>query len=280
MSPQYLALKEVSKQCKARTFRDLLAMQHVPIREITRVHLLDLRNAINKARGPGAAGDFASHVAALFNWAEEEGRIPASPARRMMKGLQQGEILAWKDRDYQMAITSNELPERIRRALVLARWTAQRRGDLVKMQWQDLYTDDRGEQWIHVTQQKTAVQLEVPVSAELSAELKVWRAAHHVFDRFGNPQGTILAEIGGEPWSAVNLSVQIHTYLARLPRLTRGLSIHGLRKFALTWAAQHGATTHELQAYGGHKTAAMVQHYTKSAEQMIGANAIRSKVFG
>jgi integrase len=280
MSPQYLALAEVSKQAKARAFQDLLHMQHVAAREVAHVNLIDLRNAINKARGPGAAADFGTHVAALFNWAEEEGRIPSSPARRMLKGLKRGEIATWKDTHYQQVITHNGLPERLRRAIVLARWTAQRRGDLCKMLWSDIYTDSEGFDWIHVEQEKTGEEVDLPIGPELAAELKMWRAEVRVFDRAGIPQGTILTETNGDQWNPTNLSVQLHNYLAQIPRLPRNLSLHGLRKFAMTWAAEHGATQHELSAISGHRTLAMVQHYTRHADRIQSARSYRKKLSG
>lgn len=63
-------------------------------------------------------------------------------------------------------------------------------------------------------------------------------------------------------------------YLSRdLPRelrkigLPAGLNIHGLRKLAATRLAQAGCSPHEIQAITGHKTLAMVQHYTKAVSQ-------------
>ena len=39
---------------------------------------------------------------------------------------------------------------------------------------------------------------------------------------------------------------------------------HGLRKARLTMIAEHGGSAHAIMAWGGHKTLAEAQHYTKS----------------
>jgi integrase len=40
-----------------------------------------------------------------------------------------------------------------------------------------------------------------------------------------------------------------------------------LRKAALTRLAQHGATTHEIRAVGGHKSLREVARYTEAVDQ-------------
>jgi len=45
------------------------------------------------------------------------------------------------------------------------------------------------------------------------------------------------------------------------------LSVHGLRKSALTAIADAGASTHELAASGGHRTLSEVERYSRTANR-------------
>ena len=54
---------------------------------------------------------------------------------------------------------------------------------------------------------------------------------------------------------------------ARSAGLPRDCKTHGLRKAALTRLAQHGASTHEIRAVGGHRSLREVQRYTESVDQ-------------
>jgi integrase len=46
-----------------------------------------------------------------------------------------------------------------------------------------------------------------------------------------------------------------------------GYSVHGLRKNAAVTLAEVGCEPHEIMAITGHKTLAMITHYTKRANQ-------------
>lgn len=280
-SPKFSTLAENSKQIKARAFGYLLGMSHVPVRDITRRVLMEQRDAVAKTRGHGAAANFAVNVTHLFHWAEKNEWVQHSVARGLLDDLTKGELKPWRESDYRRAITSNALPERIRRAIVLARWTAQRRGDLVKMRWSDMWTDSEGQEWIHVIQGKTGAEIDVPVFPELAPELRAWKAEANVVSLKSKANdGFMLLEISGEQWDETNLSVQVGRALANLPGFTTGLSLHGLRKFALADAGAKGATTQQLMAYGGHKTLAMVEHYTKSRDQIEAVSTMVKTVAG
>ena len=71
-------------------------------------------------------------VSALFGWAVENGWLKHSPSFRLRR-IKGGHLPAWSDPDAQLAIT--HLAEPLRRAVVLALYTGERRGDLVRMTW-------------------------------------------------------------------------------------------------------------------------------------------------
>ncbi len=127
---------------------------------------------------------------------------PVTPAvaARLLRDLPVGEWPAWTEAEADLAV--QHLPERLRRAVILARFTGQRRGDLIAMRWSDY-----DGQTIRVVQEKTGQRLVIPVVPELQAALESWRPS--VVDlSSGKPVGTILVTDAGEPWQASNLSAR------------------------------------------------------------------------
>jgi len=219
------------------------------VRDISRRELMETRDAVARARGDGAAIGFSRAAGVLFGWAVDRGWIDASPAVRMRNGLRNGTLPAWSEDQAREALSI--LPEHLRRPVVLALWTGQRRGDLITMLWSD-YDGAH----IRLVQGKTGAALTIPAHEDLRVELDAW----------GRSDGTILVNKFGRPWLGPNLSNQLGDIFAHNPRL-RGLNIHGLRKLAATRLAQAGCSPHEIAAITGHRTLAMVAHYTRSVDQ-------------
>lgn len=249
-SPGYLALKPSSRYRYDLYLRPLEEIGHVPAAKVTRRNLNTLRDWIASERGNGAASLFVAVTSALFNWAQENDWLRANPAFRL-RAPALGEITAWTPAQADAAEAA--LPEHLRRAIVLARFTAQRRGDLCAMTWA-AYDG----QSIKVRQQKTGAELVIPCHPTLKAELDTWRRSATAV--------TILTGATGRPVSNDFLGKTLRRHLdaAGFPS---ALSIHGLRKLAAVELAQAGCSTHEIAAITGHKTLAMIQHYTRAADQ-------------
>ena len=148
----------------------------------------------------------------------------------------------------------------LRRAVKLALYTGQRRSDLVKMKWSDF----DGE-LIAVRQQKTGALISIPCHKELRAELEsIPRSAD-----------TILVGELGKPISSITLAGAVHRQLQKMG--VSGYSIHGLRKNAAVALADAGCSTMEIAAVTGHKTLAMVEHYSKRRDQRLHARSAMDK---
>lgn len=257
ISPEWTALNPSTKVNRNIYLRPLEDAANLSIKGFGRKELLFIRDAIRADRGTGAATGFIRTASVLFSWAVDREWIAHSPLHRI-KSLPGGHILAWTRQ--QADIAQARLPEPFRRAVVLARYTGQRRGDLTTMLWSayDGYT-------IRLVQQKTGAALVLPVHPALKAELDAWRAGDVVAT-------TILTNSLGRPWTAAHLTHSLPIHLARLG-LPVGLNIHGLRKLAATELADAGCSVHEIAAVTGHKTLAMVELYTRSADQQRLADA-------
>lgn len=238
--------------------RDVERLANVPVRDVKRRDILDMRDAIASRSGPAAANYFAKVCSVLFKWALDRQLIEINPATGI-RALPGGTLEAWTMNQAETAL--RHLSEPWRRVVLLAMFTGQRRGDLVAMRWSDY--DGR---FLTVTQQKTGVTLKLPVHPRLKAELDTWERIN----------GYILTNARGAQWDPGRLSMRLPDQLERIG-LPRGLNVHGLRKLAATRLAQAGCTPHEIAAFTGHKTLAMVAHYTRSVDQEMMAETALDK---
>jgi integrase len=253
-SPEWEALRPATVDSYTRYIHPLFqAFRLVDFRKLKREHLMGVRNSVAKMRGHGAAIGYCRAVSALFKWAIEQGIAESSPALKMRNKLRQGELPTWTEEQARRAMS--ELPEPYRRAVVLAYYTGQRRGDLCRLRWSD-YDGSA----FHFIQQKprAKVEMEIPVVPGLRTELDAWKADRRAV--------TILETVRGLPWLPVYLSRTLPAELAKIG-LPGGLNIHGLRKLTAVRLAEAGCSAHEIAAITGHKTLAMVQHYTKAVNQ-------------
>lgn len=248
-SPEFAAKAAATRTQYLIYLRPWLDVADTPPREVTRREILAARDAMAKTRGIGAATAFGRITALLFAWALDRGWIDFNPAARL-KALPRGELPAWSERHIAQALGA--LPEHLRRVVVLALHTGQRRGDLCAMTW-GAY-DGRA---IRLRQAKTGAELVIPAHPNLQAELESWKAERRAV--------TILTNARGEPWAPQHLSHMMKDALERIG--LPGLNVHGLRKAAARRLAEAGATVHEIAAITGHQTLAMVQHYSASANQ-------------
>lgn len=254
-SPEWAAFSHHTRDSYGRYLTTLAEYGRTSFASIRRRDLIEIRDALAASSGHGTANRFIRTVSALYTWAIERQWLDTNPAARI-GSLEGGHLRAWTAEEYTHALTV--LPEPLRRAFVLARFTGQRRGDLVTMRWAQY--DGR---LIRLTQQKTRKALAVPVHSELRAELDAWQ----------RPAPTILTTETGLAWSPEYLSIA--TRDAAKAMGLRGLNVHGLRKLAATSLAEAGCSAHEIMAITGHSTMSMVELYTKSAQQeKLAASAI------
>ena len=136
--------------------------------------------------------------------------------------------------------------------LALALYTAQRRGDVIRMGRQHLRDGV-----LSVRQEKTGTSLSIPVHSELQAILDATPSKHL----------TLLTIKTGKAYSGNDFSEQFRVWCdaAGLPKVC---TFHGLRKAACRRLAEAGCTTHEIAAISGHLTLKEIERYTKAADQL------------
>jgi integrase len=255
-SPEWHALSPATRTSYSIYLRPLEKAGAAAPENVKRRDLLQIRDSIATQRGSSAANAFITTASAMFAWAVDREWIEHSPVTKI-KPLAGGHLRAWTPD--QAAYACTKLPEHLRRVVILALYTGQRRGDLCAMSWA-AYDGSR----IRLVQQKTKAALVIPVHPELKVELDVWKQ--------GATALTILTNANGVPWDPHLLSYHMPAALARID-LPSDLNVHGLRKLAAANLADAGCTMHEIAAITGHESLSMVQLYTKSADQERMANA-------
>ncbi len=173
----------------------------------------------------------------LFSFGVREGYCDHNPARAFRQLRTRPRQAIWTHEQEERFLEACERLGRpsIRLAYMLAVWTAQREGDVLRMAWSD-YDGEA----LHVRQSKTGRRLEIPVAAPLRAELE---SAPRV-------SPVIVADERGRPWKADNFR---HVF-ARVREAAgiEGVRFQDLRRTAIVRLAEAGCTVPEIASISGH----------------------------
>jgi integrase len=168
-------------------------------------------------------------------------------------------IYTWTEDDIAAFETKHPIGGKARLALSLLLYTAQRRGDVIKMGRQHVRDDA-----LHVRQQKTGFALAIPIHPDLQTVLTVTP----------RDQLTFLVTNAGKPYTGTTFSDQFRKWCdeAGLPK---ECSAHGLRKAACRRLAEAGCSANEIASISGHASLREVERYTKAVDQArMARNAI------
>jgi integrase len=272
-SPEWTSLKPLTRSNYStyigilETDRGFLAS---PLVDLRKRSVLSIRDKVATQRGPAAANMFMRVTSTILTWAVGREWIEVNPLAGV-KSLAGGHLRAWTEDEYRLA--EKTLPEHLRRAIVLARHTGQRRGDLIAMRW-GAYNG----RTIVVNQEKGKKgrerdPLTIPAAIALRKELDRWRKEAKDGD-------LILTTDRGRPWCPTYLSRLIGNAMADIDVKLDGLNVHGLRKLAAASLAEAGCSSKEIASITGHRTLSMVELYTASAQQKTLAESAVRRVEG
>ncbi len=180
--------------------------------------------------------DYAwSVVNRIFSWGIQRGLVTDNPCARAGKLYRASRSeKVWTDDDE--ATFLRLAPEHLHLPLLLALWTGQRQGDLLRLTW-----GQYDGQTIRLQQQKTGVRVVIPVAEALRTALDPLRAA---------PSHRILQTSRGTDWTQAGFQ---HSWrIACQNAGIVGLTFHDLRGTAVTRLAIAGATEAEIATLTGH----------------------------
>ena len=219
-----------------------------PIDKANRTWVYRLRDEMQDK--PRTANLRVAIIGALFRFGIDRGLATDNPATRVAK-LETGEgFRTWTDAE--LAVMTDSTAGDVALPVLLARYTAQRQGDVLRLPW-SAYDG----QSITLRQSKTGAMLTVPVPEELRA----------VLDAITPRPGLLIC------LTADNRAWTSGWFGKRFARvrdqagLPTDLHFHGLRATRLTELAEAGASEAELMANSGHRTTQMVGRYTRAARQ-------------
>jgi integrase len=179
--------------------------------------------------------DYAWTVLALvLAWAKHRARIPVNPCEkggRLYRGSRADKV--WTDDDEALFIA--RAPVHLRLAFLLAIWTGQRQGDLLRLTW---FAYDGTH--IRLQQGKTGRRVVIPVGAPLKAALDA-------IDKRGE---RILLTIEGTKWTGGGFGASWRKAVKAAG--IAGLTFNDLRGTAVTRLALAGCTEPEIATLTGH----------------------------
>jgi integrase len=187
----------------------------------------------------------------MLKGALDRGQIKANPLANKVTAYKTGTHHTWTDSELAQFEARWPLGTRPRLAYALLFYTGQRSGDVVRMSRGDISGGS-----IRVVQEKTGVELSIPIHPDLAAAIKA-----------GPSNGLNL--IGDEQGRPVKRAALSHLMRAAIRQagLPPRCVPHGLRKATLRTMAENGASAKQLAAVSGHKTTKELDRYTAAADQ-------------
>lgn len=208
---------------------------------------------------------FAEAIAA--GWAEVNPAMPIKrPVHKVIRARLKFEV--WQA----MWAQSKTSPQRwVESMLLLAVVTGQRRGDLAKMRFCDIVTDDDGQQVLRIEQQKQAgkgygARVEIPLSLYMQAiGMTVGEVIEHCRGS-AKPGATLLRKAGGGPIEESSLSARFHELILAVlgPAAHQPYewpSLHEARSLSARLYLEQGLPRETVQTLLGHKHAEMTELY-------------------
>jgi integrase len=214
---------------------------------------------------PGAANNFLRHIRMLMAFAVEEGMRADNPAARIGRLKVPGDGFAsWGEDEIAQFEAHHPIGSKARLAFGLLLFTAQRRGDVIRLGRGDVIGGR-----IRLRQSKTGAQLEIPIHPDLADILRT------------APVGpaTFLVTEAGAPFTSAGFGNWFRDRCDQAG-VPFGYSAHGLRKAAARRLAEAGCSTLEIMSITGHKTLREVERYTRSVSQETMATGAMAKLTG
>jgi len=199
-------------------------------------------------------------LARVLSWSMDRGLVAANPCARggrLYRGSRAEKI--WTDAD-EVAFLERA-PAHLHLALLLALWTGQRQGDLLRLPW-SAYNGTH----IRLRQSKGGTRVVIPVGAPLKAAL----------DAALKRSPIMLTTADGKPWTPDGFRASWGKACKRAAVI--GVTFHDLRGTAVTRLAIAGCTEAEIATITGHSlrsVRAIIDTHYLNRDPVLAESAIR-----
>jgi integrase len=271
-SPEYLGLAEKTKALWRPFLRDLedRVGDWVP-KLFTRAMGSKFKATLISKHGSGSARNRFKCYARLWNWAIQNGYTEISnpfvqPGSFLRGRKNQKAKPIWRNKDVEAflfatrqidvggnpafvakKVTRTEgVPDDMRLAFLLALFTLQRRGDILKITGDKIRADNQGRWWLKLKQEKTGADVEFPVHNLLRAEIE----RQNILP--GEKRPLVQTKSEGM-FDDRNFSRKFRTWLEAAK--IRGLNFHALRRSGMVWLAEAGVSAPRIAGLSGHSIA-------------------------
>jgi integrase len=158
----------------------------------------------------------------------------------------------WSDEEIELYRARWPLGTEARLVFEFALETASRRSEVVRLGPQHVRNGR-----IRIERTHGSSNVDIQLTAELTAAVMAMPKAKHL---------TFIVGRGGKPLTGGGLAKRFAEWAtaAGLPSCCR---LHGLKKGGMRRIAEMGASAHQLMSWSGHKTLAMIAHYTDSVDR-------------
>jgi integrase len=199
-----------------------------------------------------AAGNALKAIRGLLQFAVAQGLCPADVTRgiKLPRAKSDG-FYTWSESDIATFEAVHPIGTTARLALAILLYSAQRRGDVLRMGRQHIRDGV-----LTVRQEKTGVTLAIPIHSDLKAILDATPSEHLTF----------LVGKRGRPFNP-NAFSRWFRQQCDAAGLPKACSAHGLRKAACRRLAEAGCSANEIAAISGHASLREVERYTKAVDQ-------------
>jgi hypothetical protein len=141
-----------------------------PIKSLSRAHIKAIIQA--KAATPEAANHLLKVLSVMLSYAVDQEMIAANPAIGLRKYRSRTDgFHLWSEEEIAWFEERHTTGTKARTGFALMLYTAQRRGDVIRMGWQHINGDE-----ITVTQQKTGAKLVIPLHSGTDASIGIGAA--------------------------------------------------------------------------------------------------------
>lgn len=257
-SPEFCSLSETTQRVRRNIIESFRADHgDKPLRGLRREHLKIILGS--KAAKPDMFNHCLKTLRGLLKYAVDLEWIAVNPTDNIARMTSKSDgHHSWTDEEVAQFQARHPIGTKAGLALALGLYTAQRKGDVIRMGWQhvsQVTIDGVSRDVIDVRQEKTSAALKIFMHPNLKAALAAIPRSHLTF----------LTTSGGASFAAGYFGnwFRDQCNAAGLPHC----SFHGLRKAALTRAAEAGCTTEMLKALGGHKSLRELSKYTRAVDQ-------------
>lgn len=252
-SALFVNLKPITKSTY-RNEMERLRREHgdKPVKQLDRRGVMKLMS--DRADRPGAANQVLKMIRILIGFAIMTEIRTDDPTLKIKKMKIAGDgFIAWREEDIEAFEAAHPVGSKARLALALLVYTAQRRGDVIRIAPRHIRHGV-----ISFVQSKTDTALEIPIHPDLAEIISASTVGLH----------SILTTNYGQPFTPAGFGNWFRDR-CKEAGLPKGYNAHGLRKASLRRLAEAGCTTKQIMAISGHKDMEEVEKYVRAAEQKL-----------